>query len=292
MKKLKGTGSAMLSAVIYGVNPMMAKVAYDNGSTEAAVILYSSLAVVPILIVILLAMKTPLLPKRKDIKSIFMLCFFQAVTTILLYASYNFTATGIATTMHFTYPTLVAIGGILFFKQKLTKKKMAALVFSLIGIALAADFAGVGSIKGIVLALASGVTYTAYILTMDYGGLKDKNIFSLCLYMSVGKVIATAIYGTATKSLNVHMNITAWEMILLLGISASIGATVLFQIGIRYIGSCNAAIFSMFEPVTSLAVGFWFMSEAMTAFKLIGCVLILSGIILTSLDNRTVMESV
>ncbi|MCI6019633.1 MAG: DMT family transporter, partial [Clostridiales bacterium] len=117
-------------------------------------------------------------------------------------------------------------------------------------------------------------------------GLKDINFLQICLWLSVVKLIITGGYGMAAGQLNVHMNGTAWIMTLLLALLAGIGAMSLFQIGVRYSGASNAAIFSMLEPVTSLIVGFFFMNEHMTALKWLGCVLILLGIVMTVLDEK------
>ena len=281
-----GILSAALSALIFGFNPLIAKNAYAGGSNEMAFIFYSTAIAIPVLIVVLLILKLPLLPDKRQLPALFATGVFGAVTTMLLFASYNFVATGIATTLHFTYPTFVAVGSIFVLKQKLTKGKVMALVLSLGGIYLAADFTGGVDARGILLALISGMTYASYILCMDKTGLKDINFLQICLWLSVVKLIITGGYGMAAGQLNVHMNGIAWIMTLLLALLASIGAMSLFQIGVRYSGASNAAIFSMLEPVTSLVVGFFFMNEHMTALKWLGCVLILSGIVMTVLDDR------
>lgn len=281
-----GILSAALSALIFGFNPLIAKSAYAGGTNDVAFIFYSTAIAVPVLIVVLLILKLPLLPDRRQLMPILVTGIFGALTTMLLFASYNFVATGIATTLHFTYPTFVAVGSIFVLKQKLTKGKVMALVLSLGGIYLAADFTGGVDAKGILLALISGMTYASYILCMDKTGLKDINFLQICLWLSVVKLIITGGYGMAAGQLNVHMNGTAWIMTLLLALLAGIGAMSLFQIGVRYSGASNAAIFSMLEPVTSLIVGFFFMNEQMTALKWLGCVLILLGIVMTVLDEK------
>lgn len=281
-----GTASAMLSAIIFGFNPLMAQSAYRGGSNDIAFIFYSTVIALPVLAVMMKMLRIPFLPEKKQIKGILATGLFGAVTTMLLFCAYNYVATGIATTLHFTYPTFVAIGSVLILSQKLTKGKVGALLLSLCGIALAADFSGSANMLGIVLALTSGLTYALYILLMDKTGLKYMHFIRACFYFAFIKAVVSGIYGGVSGKLVIRMNGMAVGMTVLLGLLATIGAVVLFQIGVRYAGPSNAAIFSMLEPVTSLIVGFLFMNESMAPAKIAGCLLILSGIVLTVGEER------
>ena len=57
---LAGIGSAMLSAVIFGANPMIAKAAYMGGSNDIALVFGSTLAALPILMALMLLFKNTL----------------------------------------------------------------------------------------------------------------------------------------------------------------------------------------------------------------------------------------
>ena len=280
-----GIGSAMASALIFGFNPLFVKIASSGGCNDIAFIFYSTIVSIIILMVLMWRLHIPLLPEKKKIMPILITGLFASITTILLFSSYSFVASGIATTLHFTYPTFVAVGGIFVLRERLTKGKVAALIISLAGIYLAADFAGMTSLTGIMLALCSGMTYAGYILAMDKTGVKNMNFIQLSFYMVVIKMVMSGIYGVCTGTLNAHMNTSAWTITVVYSI-LNIAAMVLFQVGVRYSGSSNAAIFSMFEPVTSLIVGFVIMHEAMTLLKWLGCGLILSGIVVTVIEER------
>lgn len=280
-----GICSAMASALIFGFNPLFVISAAKGGCNDIAFIFYSTIIAIPILMIMMRRLHIPFLPEKKQIPGIIVTGLFASITTVLLFVSYSFAATGIATTMHFTYPTFVAIGGIFVLRQHLTKGKAAALIISLAGIYFAADFGGAVGATGIILALCSGLTYASYILTLDKTDLKNMNFIQMCFYMVVVKAVFTAVYGIGTNTLSVNMNASAWCVMSVYSVF-NIAAMILFQVGVRYSGASNAAIFSMFEPVTSLIVGFVIMNETMTGLKWLGCGLILAGIVVTVMEER------
>lgn len=284
--KLRGIISAVISAILFGCEPLVALVAYDHGNNAIAFIFYATVIALIALFVILKIMKISILPKKKDVLPLILSGFFAALTTILLFISYNYIASGIATTLHFTYPTIVALGGVLLFKQKMTIQKILALLLSLAGIVCVADFSGNFSMTGVAIALISGVTYSTYILIMDHSEIKQIHFLKLSFYMAVVKLFVTLIFGLFQKSLVIPINgISIWMMILF-AIGISIGAVTLFQIGVRDTGGSDAAIFSMFEPITSIIVGVSVFHDHLTGLKLLGCILILTGIVLTAMRTK------
>ncbi len=277
-----GPVCAMASAAIYGLNPLIAKNAYAGGSNETSLTCFASLLIVPILAVVMLFLRLPLFPARRLVKATLIAGALNALTTLLLFGSYNYTDTGIATAVHFTYPALTALGAVLFYRQKLTVRKLAAILVSLTGIVLAADFSGSANVTGILMAFISGMAYAGFILLMDHSGLKRENYFAVCLHMSVIKGVICLIFGLLFGKLALHVTATAWGFTAVLGITSGVIASILFQLGVRFSGGCSAALFSMLEPVTSLAVGFMFMGETMTVMKILGCLMILAGIFLAT----------
>ena len=70
----------------------------------------------------------------------------------------------------------------------------------------------------------------------------------------------------------------AWEALFL--------AVSLLQRGIRLLGASSAALFSMLEPITSVAVGCLALAESVSRRSLLGCALILAGVALTALAGQ------
>ena len=65
----------------------------------------------------------------------------------------------------------------------------------------------------------------------------------------------------------------------------NIGAVMLFQSGAFIIGGQRAAILSTFEPITSLVVGYFAFSEAVTPLSILGSVLVIAASVVTALGD-------
>jgi drug/metabolite transporter (DMT)-like permease len=100
-------------------------------------------------------------------------------------------------------------------------------------------------------------------------------------------MIMMGIMGLATGTLEFNMTPLAWgAMALTANLSAFVGA-MLFQVGVKYIGSENAAMLSTFEPITSIVVGVLVYSEPMTVRVIIGIAAILiSTLIIAKTEGK------
>ena len=67
---------------------------------------------------------------------------------------------------------------------------------------------------------------------------------------------------------------------------AAVVACVLFQAGVRSVGKANAAIFSLLEPITSIAFSLWLLNDQLSVVKMAGCGVILLGLFVTALPSR------
>ncbi|MFX6409696.1 EamA family transporter, partial [Acinetobacter baumannii] len=57
-----------------------------------------------------------------------------SATPILLLSSYHYLPSGLATTIHFVYPTLVLAGCVLFRHEKLTLRKVVCCILCTVGV--------------------------------------------------------------------------------------------------------------------------------------------------------------
>ena len=118
-KTAKGYLFAVLSAVIYGSMPLMAKYIYADGVTPMTLVFLRNLfAIVPLALLAYRQKKTLKVPKEL-LPSIGLISLFGCcITPTLLFSSYQFIASGTATVIHFSYPAMVVIAQILFLKKK------------------------------------------------------------------------------------------------------------------------------------------------------------------------------
>lgn len=287
MTKAKGLIFIMLSAIIFGFTPILARMAYEGGGNGLTLVFLRTALCLPLLFLVLKYKKISLKISKKELKQILILGVFGfAITAILLYTSYSFISVGLATTLHFVYPLLIVLGCAVFFKEKLDCYKIIAVCFATAGILLFGNGQSGGSLPGLILAFLSGALYAFYVIYMDKSGLKEMHYFKLAFYLNLVVAVFSGIYGTVTHTLTLHLTSDAWVQALLVSFFTTLGAMPLFQIGLQSVGASTAGILSTLEPITSIVCGAIVLKEHISVPKLFGCALILISVILTAVSQK------
>ncbi|MEG2928743.1 MAG: DMT family transporter [Oscillospiraceae bacterium] len=293
MSKTKGTILTILSAIIFGSTAVICKFILAGGSNYAMLTFSRMFIALPFLYIILKFNKVSLKLTKGEARNIFVLCLFGSLaTTLSLYASYEYVSVGIATTIHFIYPSLVYLVSILIFKEKVTKTKVLAIVLSTLGVCM--FFEGTitpTAFLGIGLAVLSGITYCFYMVYMSRSGLSEMFPFKLSFYICTTNATLMFIYAMATGNLIFNLPLRVWGMKAVVSLCTSIMGISFLQIGIKHIGASNAAIFSLFEPISGVVLGVLILKESCNVRTLVGCVLILVAVAILSAPQRKTIET-
>ena len=114
----KGKLFLILSAFFYGILPIFASVAYRGGINGVTLSFLRSFMSIPLLFIMIKADKKSLKLTKKQIKSIINLGIVGgALPILLLYLSYNYIPTGLATTLHFIYPLVIVIASAILYHE-------------------------------------------------------------------------------------------------------------------------------------------------------------------------------
>ena len=283
----KGKFCLIISAVLYGVSPILAAVAYRGGINGITLTFLRSSVSVPLLLAIILADKRPLrLPKRALGSVAALGVFGGALPILLLYLSYNFISTGLATTLHFIYPIVTVVASAVTYHERMPRIMLSAVVLVTVGIFMFSDIDARSDKVGIILALLSGLFYSFYVIYIDRSGLDRLDYMVLTFYVMLIMSAATLIFGLVTDSLSFDFSPLSWSVSVVISLMVTLGAMPLFQAGIRYEGASAAGILSTVEPVTSVALGALFLGERVETGQLMGAGMILFGVILAERGLR------
>lgn len=266
----KGYIYTALSAIIFGLMPLLTKIIIARGATSLTIAFFRVFYVTVVLFFVLKIKKIDLrLEKRDFLSAILTSIFGSGLTIIILNESYNYVDTGIATSLHFLYPLFVAILCCFFYGEKIKKKQIISLSFALVGI-ICFMSKGNGSLFGYFLAIASGLTYAFYLVKMDKTGLVKMNTLKLSFYLALFTTIEIFTMNLFMQDVVFKMDATAYGLLLVLALSSSFLATVLLQKGVLLLGSTRASFICLLEPVTSMIVGILWLNEALTFNKGLG----------------------
>lgn len=276
----KGYIYAALSAIIFGLMPLLTKIIIARGATSLTIPFFRVFYVTIVLFLVLKIKKIDLyLEKRDLISAILTSIFGSGLTIIILNESYNYVDTGIATSLHFLYPLFVAILCCFFYGEKIKKKQIISLSFALVGI-ICFMSKGNGSLFGYFLAIASGLTYAFYLVKMDKTGLVKMNALKLSFYLALFTMLEIFTINLFMQDVVFKMDAIAYGLLLVLALSSSFLATVLLQKGVLLLGSTRASFICLLEPVTSMIVGILWLNEALTFNKGLGGLAIIISLII------------
>ena len=277
--KFKGILFTIISAIIFGFTPILADMTYSLGNNSMSMTFYRNLFAIPFLFFILKRKNISLKINKTEFKDILIVSLFGvALTTVLLYSSYSYIGVGVATTLHFTFPIFVALACRFIFNEKLCKNKIIALITSFIGILFFMEKGSSTNIIGVLMALISGVTYAFYIVYLEKKNLININSYKLSFYIVLFVSIVMFICNFFYPYIIVSLPIKAYLLMLIVSVLASIFGVILLKVGISLIGSTSAAIFSLFEPITSLVFGVLLLGETLNLMKLVGSLIIFISI--------------
>lgn len=276
----KGYIYTALSAIIFGLMPLLTKIIIARGATSLTIPFFRVFYVTIVLFFVLKIKKIDLHLEKRDLLSAILTSIFgSGLTIIILNESYNHVDTGIATSLHFLYPLFVAILCRFFYGEKIKKKQILSLSFALVGI-ICFMSKGNGSLFGYVLAIASGLTYAFYLVKMDKTGLVKMNALKLSFYLALFTTIEIFTINLFMQDVVFKMDALSYGLLLVLALSSSFLATVLLQKGVLLLGSTRASFICLLEPVTSMIVGILWLNEALTFNKGLGGLAIIISLII------------
>ena len=287
-KPLLGSILVLLAAFFWGFTPIIAKLTYTMGSNAVNMAFLRNLLALPILFVLLRWKRVSFKLSAKEVGILCVLGICNAFTTILLYMSYDYIPVGIATTLNSSFPILVMIGSVVLFKQKIARKGIISLVVTMTGIAMffsvANDHANMW--LGTSIAFLSAICYAAYVLIFDKSDLKEHYAFKLTFYTCMINSVCCLVFGLAQGNITFALTSEAWVYSAIVALLCSVCCITFFQLGIKYVGSVTASILVMAEPVVSIVLGVICLHESLTVLKVMGCVLIITGLLILQIKKK------
>lgn len=278
----KGRLCLFFSAFLYGVVPIFTSLAYRGGVNGITLTFLRSSLALPLLYTMIKADKKSMSLTKKQIRSIFNLSIFGgALPILLLYLSYNYISTGLATTLHFVYPLIIVLASAVLYRQKLSRLTLCSVLFVTIGIFMFSDISVRSSKLGIILAILSGVFYSFYVIYIDLSGLDRMDYVVLTFYTMIVMSAAVLVFGLLVGAISFDMSPISWSFAVLTSLAVTLGAMPLLQIGVRYEGAETAGIMSAVEPITTVVLGALFLGEIIGMGQILGGALILLGVLLS-----------
>lgn len=274
--KVKGTILGIVSAVSYGTNPLGALFLYQEGLNSNSVLFYRFSLAAVVLACILFIQKQSFRLSRKEVKTLCLLGILFAVSSLTFYTSFHHMDAGIASTLLFVYPIMVAVIMSLFFKERISPVTMFSIILALSGIALlyrGGTGAGLNGL-GVSLVMIASLTYALYIVVINQSSIK---------LSSIKLTFVAIVFHSFFDGSNYLQPLTTprmWLFAIMLALVPTVISLVTMTMAVHAIGSTPTAIMGALEPLTAVIIGVTVFGEIFTLRLGIGIFMILVAVIL------------
>ena len=284
---LKGYLFALVSALTYGMIPLFMIPLKKMGffSVDTALFYRFLIAAFLILGYLVFYQKESVKINLKEGIIFSILGLFYALSAEFLFIAYDFLSPGIASTIFFIYPIMVALILGIFFKEKITLATTISLVIVVVGV-------GILSIKdnfeinyiGLFVSLLGALMYALYMIIVNKTKINASGVkvsFYSMVFASLFFLVKTLILGNSViPSLEIGTHLALFSLI------TTALSVVSLVYAIKYIGSTPTAIMGAVEPVVAVMISVGLFDETLTFSLIAGVIIIISGVLIDVVFNK------
>ncbi|WP_077619600.1 DMT family transporter [Bacillus sinesaloumensis] len=283
-KKMAGLFIAA-GAALWGIIGLFVSNLYELGFTPLQVVAVRAIAASIFLITYTL-LKNPSAFKIKVADSkyfigtgIISIVFFNWC----MFVAIEETSISVAAILLYTAPAFVTIFARFLFKEKLTVRKILALVVTIIGCAFVVgvfpNFSGTISLFGLIVGIGSGFFYALYSIFGKFA-LEKYDSLTVTVYTFLFAAVAVTPFSGIWSIGNLFADVKAWAYIGGLGFLSTMMAFILYTKGLQYIESSRASIIATIEPVVAAIIGFFVFQETLQMWQYVGIIMVLAAVMI------------
>ena len=294
---LKGYLFALVSALTYGMIPlfMIPLKKWGFFSVDTALFYRFLIAAILILGYLVFYQKESVKINLKEGIIFSILGLFYALSAEFLFIAYDFLSPGIASTIFFIYPIMVALILGIFFKEKITLATTISLIVVVVGVGILSfkpksnddkDNFGINYIYiGLFVSLLGALMYALYMIIVNKTKINASGVkvsFYSMVFASLFFLVKTLILGNsvAIPSLEIGTHLALFSLI------TTALSVVSLVYAIKFIGSTPTAIMGAVEPVVAVMISVGLFDETLTFSLIAGVIIIISGVLIDVVFNK------
>lgn len=271
---LIGYPAGIITGIAYGLNPLFGMPLMKNGATVESILFFRYSIAVLILGALLILNKQSFKVSMRQAGILIVLGMLFTASSIFLFAAYNYIPSGMATTLIFLYPVLVALI-MVFLRVVPSWQVWLAIVATFIGVIIMTQSNSSQEINttGVLFSLGSALAYAFFIIIINRSKTISAISNSLLTFYAllVGAAIFLGMVVTSGENLTKGIETTLdWLNLVWLAILPTIVSTATLAIATRNIGATKASVLGVFEPITAILVGTLVFGEPLTNNIIIG----------------------
>lgn len=290
-KALIGYPAGIITGITYGLNPLFGMPLMNNGAAIESILFFRYSFAVVILGVFLWLTKQSFRITAKQTAVLLVLGLLYTASSLFLFEAYNYIASGLATTLIFLYPVLVAV--IMVFLGVVPSWPVwLAIAATFGGVLIMTQGSGGESIDpvGVLLSLGSALVYALFIVIINRSkAIADISNSLLTFYaLTVGAIVFLGKIALSNTAITAGIEGgVAWLNLIGLALLPTVVSTASLAIATRNIGATKASVLGVFEPITAILVGTVMFGEPLTINIMLGiCIAIMAVTFMISVTKR------
>lgn len=206
----------------------------------------------------------------------FTLCYFTAI---------NMMSMATAAILLYTSPVWVMLMALLFFKERLTKLKLCAMLLAFCGCALISGTGGGLTLPGLLVGLGAGVGYALYSI-LGTVALRKYEPLTVTTWTFIFAAAGSWLVCSPAELISVAFASASLPRLLLFCLTMSLVTAVIpfstYTLGLKSTPAGKAAVLATVEPLAAALMGLAVFGERLSLGAVCGIVLILTAIVLLS----------
>jgi drug/metabolite transporter (DMT)-like permease len=274
----------LAGATLLGSLPAWGRAIYRVETDPLTVVTWRALLAAAILLLALALLRRDLLAVRLRDLPFFALYGFLAVTLNFwaYFSAVKYTSIAVAVILLYTYPAFVTALSAAFLGERLTGRKVRALLLTLAGTVLVIQLHRPAALhlnaRGVLWGLAAGVTAALYSL-FGKKALARYEPYTVVLYaFGLGGIFLALLRGPAELAA-LRYPASLWLLLLGLAVIPTLGGYTCYTVGLKGLEASRASILATWEVVAAAGLGYFLFGEMLTPSQLAGAALVAIGIV-------------
>lgn len=269
-----GYPAGIITGITYGLNPLFAVPLMNNGAAIESILFFRYSFAVVLLGAFLILTKQSFRITARQAGVLLALGLLYTSSSIFLFEAYNYIASGLATTLIFLYPVLVAII-MVFLRVVPSWPVWLSIAATFGGVIIMTQGSGGDSINpvGVTLSLGSALVYALFIVIINRSKAiaQISNTLLTFYSLTVGAIVFFGKISFSHTPISAGITISGdWLNLVGLALLPTIVSTATLAIATRNIGATKASVLGVFEPITAILVGTLMFGEPLTTNILLG----------------------
>jgi drug/metabolite transporter (DMT)-like permease len=181
----------------------------------------------------------------------------------------------------YTFPAIVAVAAVALGRERIDRRRLAALLLASGGLALVVGGAGAGALDplGAGLGIGAAVVYSTYILVSDgiAARLRPSVLAALvCTGAALPLTVGAALLGDLRPG---DLTAAGWGWLACLAAISTVASISLFFAGLRRVGPTTASILATVEPLVTVLLAFLVFGETLGPVQLIGGAIVFAAVL-------------